>query len=123
MIPPGGRGFLDSLGTGPQHHQYDEARDRTTVLDEVWLGQGSFRFAVAEYHGTPSRDVAPEGVVRLDVPHAFLIVRRGGEVEGTVVKPGTTLVDGQLPLTLARGEIVWLEAGPHGIHVLERHTP
>ncbi|MCK6462179.1 MAG: hypothetical protein L6Q95_20025 [Planctomycetes bacterium] len=124
VIPPGGRGFVAALRTGPQLHRHDAAGNRTTILDEIWLGHRSFRYPVAEYDGPPSRDVAPERVRRLPVPHAFLLVRRGrGPAEGMVVKPGRAVVDGRHGVTLAPGEVAWVTVGPEGLSVDDRDAP
>jgi len=124
VVQPGGRGFIDALRTGPHRHRYDECANRTTILDEVWLGRRSFRFPVASYDGRPSRDVDPAKIRRLEIPYAFLFVRRGSHpTEGRVVKPGRTLIDGKWEVSLAPGEMLWVTVSRDGIRVDDREAP
>lgn len=130
VVAPGTRGFIDSLHTGPQFHEYDEIAGRTTILDEVWLGHRAMRFPVAQYDGPPSRDVRPEQLRRVEIPYSFLFVRheKGGPYEeGLVLAPGTTTVEAKdrsrHEVTLAPGEIAWCTVTPVGVVVDETSAP
>lgn len=124
VFQPGSRAFIESLRTGPQRHRYDENADRTTILDEVWLGTRSFRFPVASYDGRPSGDVDPARIRRLEIPYAFLFVHRGaGPAEGQVVKPGRTVIDGKWEVSLASGEMLWVTVTPAGLRIDDREEP
>jgi hypothetical protein len=76
-VEPDTPGYLSSLGTsGPQRHHYADDLDRTRIVGEVWIGDGTLSLPVVEYDGCPRRDVHAEDLRLFSgAPFAVLVVR------------------------------------------------
>ena len=76
-VEPDTPGYFSSLGTsGPQRHHYADDLDRTRIVGEVWIGDGTLSLPVVEYDGCPRRDVVAEDLRLFSgAPFAVLVVR------------------------------------------------